>query len=101
MMKHTNADFAAYLTARETGDVVEVDEELFDYWLNVLPPKMPRSPAVKVTGMGGLWTRPDGTVQRYSFAQAEGAEELTAFWRTNEAGEARYFAQRMPIVNVE
>jgi hypothetical protein len=101
-MKHTSEDFAAYLTARETGAVVEVDEQLFDYWLNVLPPKQPRHPSVKLTGMGGIWTRSDGTVQRYSFAQAEGAEELTAFWRTKDAaGEVHYFAQRMPIINVE
>jgi len=100
---HTRADdFAAYLSAIESHEPVEIDEAMFMYWLEVLPPKTPQSPDVEPRGMGGLWKRPDGTVQRYSFAQAEGQEELTAFWRTkDDDGSVRYFAQRMPIVNVE
>ena len=53
------------------GEPLEVDEEQFDYWLDVLPPHYQRG---------------------YLFAFAEGAEPFRLFWR--ERG-GRYFARQL------
>lgn len=53
-----------------SGRIVEVTEETWDYFLDVLPPKLQR----------GSW-----------FAFAEGQEELTIFWQR----QGRFFARRL------
>ena len=80
--------FQEFVAAMHTGEVVEMDAEMYDYWLNVLPVK-------------GMRTRVTikGVERRADFLQGEGYEELTAFWREGSGGAARYFCQRTNIMN--
>ena len=90
---------ADFLRVMDAGEVAEIDSEMFDYWLEVLPPtganREQNGESMRMAGMGGQWTRKDGTVQRFSFAFAEGLEPMTVFWQKGE----RYFAQRTNIIN--
>lgn len=31
-------EWAAFLNARDSGEITEIDEAMFDYWIEVLPP---------------------------------------------------------------
>ena len=73
----TIKDFCA---ARDAGEMAEVDEELFDYFLEVLPP---------VHMLYTAHIGADNHIQRASFGFAEGYERVTAFWRKD----GRFFAQ--------
>lgn len=80
--------FAAFVAVMRSGEVIEIDAEMFDYWLNVLPPKgMYEQVTIK------------GVSRRADFLQAEGWEELTAFWTEGRGEGARYFCQRTDIMN--
>ena len=63
-------DFAEFLTRRDAGERVTVDDGLADYFLDVLPPVY----------MGRVVTLADGTQVRAAFGFAEGQERITAFW---------------------
>jgi hypothetical protein len=65
------------------GERAEVDEEVFEYFLEVLPPKL----------MSTTVTLVDGSKVRATYGYAEGADTITAFWR--EGG--RYFAQHTTL----
>lgn len=80
--------FAAFVAVMRSGEVIEIDAEMFDYFLNVLPPK----------GMYVAVTI-QGVRRSVDFLQAEGYEELTAFWREGRGESARYFCQRTDIMN--
>lgn len=67
----------AFIQVMRSGETFEIDREMYDYWLGVLPP----------VRWGGV-TR-DG--QPYDFAFAEGCDVLTAFWRQGE----RYFGRHL------
>ena len=90
-------DLPEYVQARDSGKVVEVDEEMYWYFLEVLPPTGNDSNPDKMVmnGMGGQWYKPDGTFQRFEFAFAEGAELLTIFWRQM----GRYYSQKTDVMN--
>lgn len=89
MLTYEN-DFAKFLTARDAGERVEVDVEMFDYFLDVLPPVY----------MSRMATLPDGMQVRATYGMAEGWEPITAFWRERgDDGELRYFAQRTAEIN--
>lgn len=97
-------DFAEFISRRDRGEIVEIDGEMFDYWLGVLPPvgfngKQNGESMQMTGGMGGIWTRKDGTPQRFSFAFAEGKEMITVFWTSVWHGELLHWAQRTGIVN--
>ncbi len=72
-------EWCAFLNARERGEQVEIDEAMFYYWLEVLPPVY-QSKKMVVGGKERL----------VSFGFAEGSERITAFWREGN----RYFCQR-------
>lgn len=82
-------DFPACVDKLQAGDRVEIDVEMFDYWLEVLPPIY----------MGRAVKLPDGETVRASFGFAEGSERITAFWRVRDNGATRYFAQRTDEIN--
>lgn len=64
-------DFAKALHARET---LQIDEEMFYYWLEVLPPAyMNKEQTI------------DGKLVGCSFGFAEGTDYITDFWRRGEA----------------
>ena len=64
---------------------IEVTEEIFDYFLEVLPPVF----------MGRIVTLPNGTRQYASFGFAEGAENIRAFWSKG----GRFFCCQLETMN--
>ncbi len=72
-------DFQEFLAERNAGHVCQIDEEMFYYWLEVLPPAFMQRETTLI----------DGTRKWVAFGFAEGAERITAFW--GKGGE--FFAQ--------
>ena len=72
------ATWTEFLRKMHSGDQLEIDETVYDYFLEVLPPKYGRFPLA------------DGRTIGCDFGFAEGAEPITAFWR--RAG--RFYCQR-------
>ena len=82
----TKGAWDSFIKAMQSGDEVEVDEEMYDYWLGVLPPVF----------MGLVLPFPDPKrPRRYDFGFAEGVELVTVFWRVA----ARFFCRRTNIMN--
>ena len=79
----------AFLTAMHSGEVFEVDEEMFMYWLEVLPPVY----------MSRRVTLPNGREVKASFGFAEGAEPVTAFWKERSDGAVHHFGCRTNTMN--
>ncbi len=71
-------DFRAFIMEIESENPVEVDEEMFWYFLEVLPPVY----------MSKDVTLPNGDKIHASFGFAEGYEKVKAFWKKG----GRYFA---------
>lgn len=67
-------DWPEFIAALDNGEDLEVDAEIFDYFLGVLPPIF----------MGKVV---DG--KRYAFGFAEGAETVRGFWQEGD----RYFCR--------
>jgi hypothetical protein len=82
---HTRENWDELINAMHSGAVIEIDEEVFDYFLEVLPPAY----------MGRVVTLPCGETRRVAFGFAEGYEPITAFW---SAG-GRNFCQRTKEMN--
>jgi hypothetical protein len=78
----TCAQFAA---DKQAGTRLEVDAELFDWFLEVLPP----------VHMGYRASVAGGEQVRALFGFAEGAELVTTFWKQD----GRYFAQLTTEMN--
>jgi hypothetical protein len=77
-------DLAAFCAARDRGELCEVNAEMYDYFLEVLPP----------VHMGRTVTLCNGKRQFADFEFAEGAERITAFWEQHpEPGVAIFYAQ--------
>jgi len=72
--------WSRFIEAMHSGEEVEVDEEMYYYWLEVLPPVF-------------MYKVIDG--KRYEFGFAEGAEPVTVFWRKD----GRFFCRRTTIMN--
>lgn len=86
---YTKDNWAATITAMHSGEVIEVDSEVFDYFLGVLPPVY-------------MNRRMDigGQSRMVMFGFAEGTEPITAFWFTHSDGHPiRYWAQRTKEMN--
>jgi len=79
-------DFKLYVEKIERGYTLEITEELFNYWLNVLPP----------VWMRRNFTFKDGLNIPASFAFAEGSENLVIFWRDGK----KFFARKSNILNI-
>ncbi len=81
----------AFINAMHSGEVFECDEEMFFYWLGVLPPVW--------MGRYVHWPDPDNVYRvitvRATFGFAEGIEPITAFWQS----EGRYFGRRTSQLN--
>ena len=82
-------DMQEFCQLRATGQRVWIAEELFDYFLECLPP-VAMSTAVKM---------PDGRMQSTAFLFAEGAEFCTAFWTEGRGAARRHVAQLTGIMN--
>ncbi len=90
---YTKDNWGGLMEAMHSGQKIEIDEEVFDYWLEVLPPVY----------MGKRVTLPGGEVVHATFGFAEGAEQVTAFWtngpRHQEGNPRRFFCQRTEEMN--
>jgi len=74
-----------FIEAMHSGRVVEITEENYWYWLEVLPPVFMRREIM----LG------DGSWKYADFGFAEGAEPITIFWRKD----GRFFCQRTDQMN--
>lgn len=73
------------ITATNSGEKFECTEDVFDYFLEVLPPVF----------MSKRITLPDGEVVKASFGFAEGAETITAFWKSG----GKYYGCKTNVMN--
>ena len=101
MTTYTKENWAGLIEAMHSGKVIQVNEEVFYYFLEVLPPVY----------MGVRRIVGDGTdrrERRVSFGFAEGAEPITAFWSEATACDSNeprsdtgrtYYCQRTPEMN--
>ena len=81
---YTMATWKPMIEAMHSGNVFEMDEEVWMYWLEVLPP----------IHMGRV-VDIDGERVRCAFGFAEGVEPITDFWRRD----GRYFGKRSTRIN--
>lgn len=72
----------------QNSGVLEIDEEIFDYFLGVLPPVFTNR---KMTLPGDI----NGQLHYIDFGFAEGTEEIKLFWHTAD----RYFAVQSDEIN--
>lgn len=84
---YTVDDWKEMLEARDSGKQIQVGEDVFDYFLEVLPPVF----------MNRKFKFIDGQEVRASFGFAEGAEPMTVFW--TEAGKS--YCRRSTMINPE
>ncbi len=73
-----------FLNAMHSGQRFECDEEMWEYWLEVLPPVWMSRTVVL-----------DGQPVKTSFGFAEGWDTVCAFW----VEKGRYFGQMTTIMN--
>jgi hypothetical protein len=97
---HTQEQWAEFITAMTSGEVVEVDESMYFYWLEVLPPIfMCRRMTYKPRHSDQEVTRVVG------FGFAEGQDHITVFWEEREPNgkdepiPARYFCQCSNLIS--
>jgi len=83
-------DWQEFIRVMHSGQPFEVDEEMWEYWLEVLPPVLMNK---EITFMPGH----EGHPVKVDFGFAEGNEQVTVFWRSPDG--KRYFGQRTARVN--
>jgi hypothetical protein len=66
----TMENWSETITDINSGEIVEINEEVFDYFLDVLPP----------VNMGRV-VEISGKQTRTAFGFAEGVEEIKYFWK--------------------
>lgn len=85
----TRDDWSAFIQAKNSGALCRIDEAIFEYFLEVLPPVYMFREATLNTGRK----------LRVDFGFAEGAEIVTAFWREFGAYGAAFYCQHTTEVN--
>ena len=80
----TPDEWHEFIEKMQSGEVFEVDEEMFYYWLEVLPPVYM-----------GKTVEIEGVPIRCSFGFAEGTEQITDFW----CKDGRFFGKRSNRIN--
>lgn len=85
-MVYSRENWPETIQAMHSGDVIEIGQEIYDYFLEVLPPVY----------MGRKAKVIDGQDHYVDFGFAEGAEPITAFWSLSGP---RYFCQRTAEMN--
>ena len=86
----TTPEWGEFINAMHSGEQFEVDEEMFFYWLEVLPPIFMGEAITYLPGH-------EGHTMRCDFGFAEGAEPITVFWR--DLPNKKYFGQRTEKIN--
>lgn len=87
-------DFSQFVKDNDGSKVLRIDEEMYYYWLEVLPPVyMDQVQPVEI----------DGAIyqKRCSFGFAEGRETIVDFWRNGKTpeGEEVFFCKRSNRLN--
>ncbi len=79
-------DWAEFIQEMHSGNTLEVDGDIFDYFLGVLPP---------------IFMNQTVNGQRYSFGFAEGEEPITGFWQENDriSGGVLFFCRDLGIMH--
>ena len=77
-------DWHEFINAMQSRETFEVDEEMFYYWLEVLPPVYM-----------GEFQQIDGDEVKCSFGFAEGRDYVTDFWSCG----GRYFGKLSNRIN--
>ena len=77
-------EWKRFIEAKNSGQTFEIDEEMFFYWLEVLPPVY----MAKIQEI-------DGEQVPCSFGFAEGREYVTDFWRKD----GRFFGKQSTRMN--
>jgi hypothetical protein len=78
------------ITAMHSGERIQIEEAVYDYFLEVLPPVY----------MGRRITLPGGDTRTVGFGFAEGAEPITAFWcEGNRDAGWSFYCQRTEEMN--
>ncbi len=90
-MIYTRENWQEMIAARDSGEVVEVNQDIYWYFLEVLPPAY----------MGRTVTLPNGQKQLADYGFAEGYETVTAFWQVgpNSSDNRQYFCCRTREMN--
>jgi len=87
----SHEEWQEFIKAMQSGKEFEMDEEMWYYWLEALPPVF--------MGRQIQWPDPDNDhhtlTVRANFGFAEGCEPITAFWRRD----GRYYGIRTSIIN--
>lgn len=81
----TPGAWAEFIAAMHSAEPFECDDEMYYYWLEVLPPVY----------MGRTVKLANGETRRVHFGFAEGADVITAFWQQGD----RYFGCRTNDIN--
>ncbi len=68
----TQEEWGEFISERDAGRTVQIDEEMFMYWLEVLPPVYMHKEILI-----------EGRPVFCSFGFAEGREPITDFWKEN------------------
>lgn len=87
-------DFQAFNAAMDAGQLCRVDEEMFYYWLEVLPPiYMNKEQIIEIDGAKFK--------KMCSFGFAEGRDYIIDFWRNKDADgkTCAFFAKRSTRLN--
>ncbi len=86
--KRKKSAWVDFIEEMHSGRVFEVDEGMYFYWLEMLPPAW----------MNETVSTPVG--ERRTFGFAEGAENVVAFWREHSPTEGtRFFGWQTQIMN--
>jgi len=81
-------DFRDFIEALDKGELCQVDERLWYYFLEVLPPiYMNERQVVTINGVGFN--------KLCDFGFAEGSEEITDFWKASD----RYYCKKSNRIN--
>ena len=106
----TPGNWKEFIAVMQSGQRFEIDEKMFYYWLEVLPPvfmnreidylpghevnvRKSNVCQVEIDYLPGH----EGRRQRVDFGFAEGAEAITVFWRDLE--KRRFYGQRTNKIN--
>jgi len=79
----TRAEWDKFITAMTSGQIFECDEEMFFYWLEILPPIFMHETIDYLPGY-------EGHPKKVSFGFAEGSGYIMVFWKSK----GRFYGQQ-------
>ncbi len=91
-LKIITKDDSNFFSAWAAGEIVRIDPETFDYFLDILPPK-----AMYID----VWLNRENTqAVNAQFLFAEGADYLTAFWYEHQGdGTKNYYLKKTHYIS--